>query len=875
MHRATSSINPIATIGMRVCLGLLAWIFAHAFAVSSDAPSPDSSSFNASSLEVLPANIVATPRYPARFSILLRTNKGEVVDISQHPELQIRLSEGTRGEIANGWIEFRSTGKSELEVQWRGLSARVPIETTEDPLLAYDREVTSLLTRSGCNLGTCHGNLHGKGGMRLSLRGDDPAFDYYRLSREYAQRRIDLWEPSASLLLRKATSQVAHQGGKRFDVDSVEYHWLREWIETGAIETQASPLVSLEVYPRMQRMLPGELTARLIVQAKFADGSIRDVTRWARIEPSTATGIELQPDGSVRAQGPIDVSFGATYLSGRASGRIVFLGNSQSTASETPSSNPIDAIVEAQCKELNLTEAPQADDWTLVRRFYLVALGRLPRPEETLAFVADDRPNKIESLVDRLLADPAFDYAWAMRWSDLIRNEDKVMSPKGAAILHDWLRQQMASDRSMQSWISELVSSVGSTYETPPASYHRTHRDPLTTAESAAQVFLGVRVQCAKCHNHPFDRWKQDDYYGMAAYFTTIERKQIDNKPKDELDKHIITGDEIISLSDRPAETLHPGRSQTVPPRPLPFNDATSMHAGSSHVEESSGTVLERFGRWLTVDNSQFDANLANRIWFQYFGRGIVDSPDDFRDSNPPTNSELLRWLAAELRRENYSMKQLSRTILCSQTFARQSGSDQPVAQELSRTPYFAAYPTRRLAAETMLDAVSDACDYFPQVQAGYEEGAPTIRRAMEMPGVPVKKGFLKTFGKPDRLLVCECERTNAVSLGQSLSLVNGKEIRDRISHSDNRIGRLMSLPIPFSERVEELFLAALCRKPNAREQEAVLAMLEANTDRPKNVEEVLLAVQQAANAKQYSERRVLEDVLWALINSKEFAILR
>jgi hypothetical protein len=299
------------------------------------------------------------------------------------------------------------------------------------------------------------------------------------------------------------------------------------------------------------------------------------------------------------------------------------------------------------------------------------------------------------------------------------------------------------------------------------------------------------------------------------------------------------------------------------------------MHAGSSHVEESSGTVLERFGRWLTVDNSQFDANLANRIWFQYFGRGMVDSPDDFRDSNPPTNSELLRWLAAELRRENYSMKQLSRTILCSQTFARQSGSDQPVAQELSRTPYFAAYPTRRLAAETMLDAVSDACDYFPQVQAGYEEGAPTIRRAMEMPGVPVKKGFLKTFGKTDRLLVCECERTNAVSLGQSLSLVNGKEIRDRISHSDNRIGRLMSLPIPFSERVEELFLAALCRKPNAREQEAVLAMLEANTDRPKNVEEVLLAVQQAANAKQYSERRVLEDVLWALINSKEFAILR
>jgi hypothetical protein len=849
---------------------------AHGLAFSSDSLSVDSASFDGSSLEVLPSKIVATPRYPARFSILVRTDKGEVADISQHPELQIRLSDGARSEIANGWIEYRSTGTSELEIQWRDLSARVPIETTEDPALAYDREVTSLLTRSGCNLGTCHGNLHGKGGMRLSLRGDDPKFDYHRLSREYAQRRIDLWEPSASLMLRKATAQIAHQGGKRFAVDSAEYQWLREWIETGANETRGSPLVSLEVLPRMQRMLPGEWTARLIVQAKFADGSIRDVTRWARIEPSTATGIELLPDGSVRAEGPIDVSFGATYLSGRASGRVVFLGNSQSVASKSaPSSNPIDAIVEAQCKELNLTSAPQADDWTLVRRLYLVALGRLPRPEETLAFVADDRPTRIESLVDRLLSDPSFDYVWAMRWSDLIRNEDKVMSPKGAAIVHDWLRKQIASDRSMQSWVSELVSSVGSTYENPPASYHRTHRDPFTAAESAAQVFLGVRVQCAKCHNHPFDRWKQDDYYGLAAYFTTIERKQIDNKPKDELDKHIITGDEIISLANRSAEMLHPGRSQKVSPRPLPFTDTAAMNAASINVEEPSGTVLERFGRWLTVDNAQFDANLANRIWFQYFGRGIVDSPDDFRDSNPPTNSELLRWLAVELRRENYSLKQLSRTILCSQTFARQSGSDQPGAQELSRIPYFAAYPTRRLAAETMLDAVSDACDFYPQVQPGYEEGAPTIRRAMEMPGVPVKKGFLKTFGKPDRLLVCECERTNAVSLGQSLSLVNGKEVRDRISQTDNRIGRLMQSSMTFPEKVEELFLAALCRKPSQRELEAVLVMLDANTDRPKNVEEVLLAVQQAANAKQYLERRVLEDVLWALINSKEFAILR
>jgi hypothetical protein len=477
---------------------------------------------------------------------------------------------------------------------------------------------------------------------------------------------------------------------------------------------------------------------------------------------------------------------------------------------------------------------------------------------------------RTEKWVDRLLADPAFDFLWAMRWSDLIRNEDKVMSPRGAGLLHGWLRQQSASDRSLRDWISELLSSTGSTYENPPASFHRTHRDPFIASESIAQVFLGVRMQCARCHNHPFDVWRQDDYYGLAAHFSTIDRKQIDNKPRDELDKHIITGDEIISLADRTAEIKHPGRSTMVGPRPMSWPG----HPPQATVTED-GTILQRFADWLTKDNPQFDLNIANRVWYQYFGRGIVDPPDDFRDSNPPSNPELLQCIASELRQSGYSLKTLSRIILTSQTFARQTASDMQNEDQLNPIPYFAGYPIRRLPAEVLMDAISDASGVPSQFRAGPEDEPQPIYRAMQMPGIPKGKGFLTTFGKPDRLLVCECERSNQVSFGQSLAMVNGKEIRDKLSEGTNRIDALMHSGAELPAIIDELFLATLCRFPSQAERDAAMALMDSTSDRPQNMTEILLALQQQQTARQYRERRVLEDILWSLMNSKEFIMIR
>lgn len=886
------------------------------------------------SLRVVPNELIASPRYPALFSIQYVNADGTIVDITRSDDVSIEVQDATVARLDAPKIHSTQPGTTNATIRYRDLETKATIICQADTPSSFSREVMSVMTHSGCNQGTCHGNLHGKGGFRLSLRGDDQGFDFYRLTREYGQRRIDPWEPEQSLLLRKATSQLTHQGGTRFTASSPEFEILRTWIADGAPASQSPELVSLEVVPHQALVSGNHRTAQIAVLARFQDGTVRDVTRWSRIEPSTPTGVSVDEFGYVTASSSMDVSLGVTYLSGRAAARIVFLDDSQTMVTQGDGAktlpanslsassedgamlamNPIDAIVRRQCEQLRITPQPRTDDWTLIRRLFLVTVGRLPTADESREFVQDAEYDKVYRWVDRLLADPDFDFMWAMRWSDLIRNEEKVMSPKGTARLHDWLRSQSASDRPIRKWVAELLSSTGSTFDNPPASFHRTHRDPFVAAESSTQVFLGLRMQCAKCHNHPFDVWKQDDYYGVAAYFTTIDRKQIDNKPNDELDKHIITGDEIISLLDRSPEIQHPGRSRKVPPQPLattrrasdvtstpvpsdattdsiangPAESATAVSSATGPASTNSAltgpelhgsptskpTVLNDLAQWMTHENHQFDRNIANRIWSQYFSRGIVDPPDDFRDSNPPSNPELLAFLAEQLKRSKHSLKSLSRLILTSETFARSSDGNSVQINSLDPSIYFASYPIHRLSAEVLLDAIADATGVYAEWPSESPD-VPRTARAIRMPGVPKKRGFLTTFGKPDRLLVCECERSSQVSLGQSLALVNGKEVREKLTDAKNRIDALIRSERSVPTMVEELFLTALCRPPSSREMDRAIQLLESATDKPQSIEDAALAITQNLTAPLYQRRRALEDLLWALLNSKEFVMLR
>lgn len=839
-------------------------------------------------LLVLPVDVVVSPDYPARVVVLEEKLDGSVVDVTRSQKLQWRCGQ----EDSSIGIQVRPDGLIEvaestalktdresltmhasLGSKNASLTVRVLTEQKQPP--TFPREVMAVLSKSGCNLGTCHGNLHGKAGFRLSLRGDDAFHDYVSIVRGAVGRRINRLAPTDSLLLRKPMGEIAHQGGVRFDANSTEAKLLSRWIADGCkwnSQTGDGPpggnqsmraaetLESLNVFPKRALLAHDCRSLQLVVIAKFKDGSQRDVTCWSRFEPSVVTGVDISPAGLVHASEPVDFSISVSYLNGRAASRLTFLAHESSEWNEPPPDSRVDELVERQLKQLQLHPEPDADDYVFVRRAYLAIVGRMPTAEEVRSFSTIQGLDKHSRLVELLLHDSGNAYMWAMRWSDLLRNEQKVMSDRGAAGWHAWMVEQIASDRPLTEFVSEMLTTLGSTYEQPAASFHRTHRDPETAAESIGQVFLGVRLQCARCHNHPFDRWRQDDYYGLAAFFTTLTRKQVDNAPKDKFDKHIISGDEIISITDKAAEIWHPGRAATVRPKALftlYSNVTTAEHpqgAGSVGVDTNHAArvmPLKELANWLTDGNRMFARNMANRIWFHYMGVGIVDPPDDFRDSNPPSNPELLDYLTDELIQSNYSTRHVARLILNSRAFKRLSASEPSATEPLGGPRVFAGYPMRRMQAELLFDAVCDATgvpnppgEPFNTAMAG---------RAVARVEVPTKAGFLSTFGKPGRLLVCECERSTEVSLGQSLVLVNGIETREKLGQPDNRLSNWASDSRPILDVIDEIFLTTLSRPPRAQERESMVEYV-------KHAE---------------SRRSAIEDVVWALLNSKEFPLIR
>lgn len=844
-----------------------------------------------SALKILPSEVVVSPDYPTQVVLLQQRADGTCVDQTRSEQVQWRVDSPELVTVRDGGIievkpgAPQSGGQAQLTVACGNREVKVAIRVSSgaEAPPTFPREVAAVLGKSGCNLGTCHGNLHGKAGFRLSLRGDDPLMDYGAIVRGSAGRRVDRFDAPKSLLIRKPLGQVAHQGGARFDRNSPEARILQHWIEQGcqwnavtgapAPSSQDPPrpdetVASLEVYPAQALLAHGSDAQQLVVIARYADGTSRDVTRWARYEPSVVTGVEVSPSGLVDASRPTDVSISVSYLTGRAASRLTFLAHDHSQWSEPAPQTQLDRLVDEQLRKLQVQPSPAADDYVFVRRAYLTIVGRLPTASEVRQFASSEATDKDAQLVDALLNDPGYALLWAMHWSDLLRNEQKVMSQRGAEGWHAWMAEQIAADRPLSEMVAEMLTTLGSTYEHPAASFHRTHREPETAAESIGQVFLGVRLQCARCHNHPFDNWRQDDYYGLAAYFTTLERKQIDNDPRDKFDKHIISGDEVVSLTDKEPKIWHPGRATEVGPKPLTQPMSASSEEAKTKKAVSPGDAdspLERLAEWLTVDNRMFARNMANRIWYHYMGVGIVDPPDDFRDSNPPSNPELLEYLTDELVRSKYSVRHVARLILTSRTFRRQSAAEPSAAEPLGGARVFSGYPLRRMSAEVLYDAVSDATgvvsapasdDRKSRKDDKGSQGADATtlgQRAVARVEVPTTSGFLTTFGKPGRLLTCECERSSEVSLGQSLVLVNGIETRSKLADAHNRLAKLTESDANLEKSIEELYLAALSRPP-----------------RPEELARFTQYITESS-----SRRAALEDVLWALLNSKEFPLIR
>ncbi len=848
--------------------------------------------------------------------------------------------------------------------------------------VSFQNDVMAVLSKAGCNLGTCHGNARGKGGFQISLRGQDPASDFAILTRDWSSRRANVSEPDRSLLLLKPTQQIAHEGGQRFEIDSAEYRLLHTWIAAGMPfdATDAPKLTKLTVTPREAFLVasdttlppsprrggPGrgddergtpdpqssplpnpprrgegtrgsegkskapltlalspdhrsggarrgegtkrkgktqsdqsdgvdwQLQLQLTATAEFSDGTSRDVTTRAVYELAQPIA-DVSHDGLVTGRSVGETTVLVRYLNQQIGVRVAFIPERPDfVKSQIEPANFIDELVFAKLDTLRINPSVVCDDATFVRRVHLDLLGLIPTADEARAFVADRALDKRTKLIDTLLERPEFADWWALKWSDLLRIEEKTLDRKGVENFHGWLRDAFATNKPLDQMIREIVAGRGSTYEVPPANFYRALRTPFERSEAVGQLFLGVRLQCAKCHNHPFDRWTQDDYYGWGSVFASIDYKIIENRRRDDNDKHEFDGEQIVfhSTDEKP-------RNQAKDPRTEQVRAAKFL--GDAGRVDRQADPLEELARWLTdPGNDRFVQMLANRTWHQVMGRGIVDPVDDFRATNPAVNPALLKALADELRQGSQLAPQaeraVGRTSNNSRVLTEQVGrlaSALPVAErqgyleevrafdlrrllrvilnsktyQLSSEPNdtnredevnFSRSVVRRLSAEQLLDATSQVCD-VPLDFSGYPSGP----RATQLPGVGVMRRreagpsdadrFLKAFGKPPRLQSCDCERSEETTLGQTFQLVSGSLVNRMLATNGNRLDGWLNSNCPSREIITELFWTMLTRAPTDEELRETIPFLEKSPQR----------------------RAALEDITWGLLNSHEFLLRR
>jgi len=701
--------------------------------------------------------------------------------------------------------------------------------TVADGAVSFRNEVLPVLTRQGCNSGTCHGSPSGKGGFALSLFAFDAAADHRTLTKDFLSRRINVLDPHLSLLLRKPSNDLSHRGGLKLPRDSREYKILHGWIADGCpMESPATPAcVGIEIQTDGPSVLHWpQPTASLRITARFADGAKRDVTHLVQFTSSDEAIATVQPDGTVNGVRRGLAAVMVRYLEHVEAHTFTFVKLVEGFQWSHPATaNYIDAQVHAKLRELQFLPSGLCSDNDFVRRVHLDVTGRLPTLAETRAYLADIRDDKRARLIEELLARPEYATFWAQKWGDLLRLEPGKVTAAGTHKYYQWLVQAFANNLPYDRFTRALLTANGSTFTHPPANYYRAAKNTNDALETTAQVFLGSRLACAKCHNHPYERWTQDNYYGLAAVFNRVQR-QTGPRPN-----------ELFISNGRTGEVTQPRTGKTMKPW-LP---------GKRPVAEPGATDRRRvFADWLTrKDNPWFARVEANRIWAAVMGRGIVEPIDDFRDSNPPTNAPLLNALAADFTKHGFNRKHLLRIILNSRTY---QASAKPNEFNREDEQFFSHYRPHLLTAEQLLDAVC-------QVTGTKEvfKGLPAGTRATALPSPQLTNGFLKTFGQPTRSSVCACERPSEPQLAQALELLNGKFLHGKLEHPANRLHQLVAAKQTDAEIIHSIFLAALAREPTPKE----------------------LKLNQGYIKKSKDRTQALADICWSVLNMNEFLFQR
>ncbi len=728
---------------------------------------------------------------------------------------------------AQGLVRPQADGKAVLIVQFEQHRMSVPLEVrgfADPPAVSFRNEVMPLLTKASCNSGGCHGKAEGQNGFKLSIFGFDTLADYQSLVQESRGRRVALATPEQSLLYLKGSARIPHGGGQKIEPGSYRDQRLLRWIREGARYESAvdetGRIVGIEIEPRQQVLLAGE-SHQLRVTAIDADGQKYCVTTEAEYESNAETIASVDPAGLIQASDiPGEAAILVRYLGHVAVCRVT-LPRPDVQFKRPEEFNFIDRLAWDKLQRLGIEPSELADDATFLRRVYLDTIGTLPTADEARRFLADHAPDKRRRLVDALLARDEYADYWTMRWLDILRADQSTISPEGVVAMQRWLRKHFSENRPYDELARELLTVQGKTTDEGPAAFYKVLNKPNEAASSISQLLLGVRIECAECHHHPSERWSQEDYTGLAGFFTGLTLKKLP------------TGQQAV-VAQAGKDLPHPRTAEPVAARPL----------GAEPVDFTGVTDRRRLlAKWMTSPENPFFAKaIANRIWAHYFGRGLIEPIDDIRETNPATNEPLMDALTEHMREVNYDLKAFTRTLLASrlyQTSSATNASNESDVQNYSHALY------KAMPAEVLLDAICQSTG-VPEKFNGWPEGY----RAIQIWDNRMPSYFFQVFGRPVRASVCECERSNEPSMVQALHLLNAPEITAKLMHRHGRARQLAASNRSPAELIEELYLTTVSRFPTEEERELMLQAFAAYGD---------------------DRQAAVEDVLWALLNSKEF----
>lgn len=788
--------------------------------------------------------------------------------------------EGIAAIDATGHLVPEANGRATLTATLPGdkvpaASLPVVVERFGDPPpVSFPNDVVPVFTRNGCNAGACHAKETGQNGFQLSLLGYEPEADYQQITLHSRGRRISTAAPANSLLLLKATGTLPHQGGARLDADSADYRTILRWVESGAaLRPEDDPVVeSIAIFPSDAVLAPGD-EQQLAVTARFSDGTSRDITRIAQYEANHPDMAEPDETGLVR----IGKKPGRTAVLVRFQEHIDTFTATIPLGGESPElpepENFIDRHLFDQLSLLGLPPSGPADDSTFLRRVTLDIAGRLPTLEETETFLASDDPAKRRAKIDELLDSPGYADLFAGKWGAILRNKADRGRPwviRDTHAFHAWIRTSLLRNKPYDQFASELILASGKVIDNPAVAWYHHVEDQKERMENVAQIFLGLRMQCAQCHHHPFDRWSQDDYYSLTAFFSTVKQKEIRKRPEEN----------ILHHQRVPARMKHPGTGEMLSPH-LPGEESSL----EIPAEQDPRTELAAWMR--SPDNPWFARMLVNRYWKHFFNRGLVEPEDDLRPSNPATHPALLDELAASFVESGYDLKELIRNLCNSRAY--QFRAD-PVEGNAGDEQNYARHYPERLPAEVLLDSINEVTG-----SSNRFANQPVGVRAVALPNEKgtVESAFLRSFGRPANDTACECERSGEANLGQSLQMINSDTIQEKIASDQGLAARLAKDgDRSAAERIDELYLRALSRKPRAEEREFALAHLKkkraaagGNVDGPaapdQDKGEGKAAAKPSAASKpdpakrEAATREAFEDIVWAMLNTKEFLFSR